>query len=158
MKLSLLTLATASLVSVSQGYKLSFYLGANCRNAQLGTQFPVVDPPNHVCRGVPINAQSVVITAQDPQDAQSSKFDSFLSPADGAGVTLMRVRVLSDFGCSRGLPAAGGMWRRRDRERHGRLRQYQQCQVLSDPLQMRDGKEVCGVEPTARESVELSSR
>jgi hypothetical protein len=78
MKFSLLSLAAASLASVSQCYRLSFYLGANCRNALLETQFPVVDPPNFVCRGIPINAQSVVITAQDPQDAQSSK--CFFSP------------------------------------------------------------------------------
>ncbi|KAK4236386.1 hypothetical protein C8A03DRAFT_35726 [Achaetomium macrosporum] len=53
MKISLLTLATASLASVSQGYRLSFYLVANCRNALLETQFPVVGPPNFVCRGIP---------------------------------------------------------------------------------------------------------
>ena len=74
MKLSLLTLATASgLASVSEAYRLTFYLGAGCRNANLGTYYPVVDPPNHVCRGVPINAQSVAISAQDAPDAQSSK-------------------------------------------------------------------------------------
>ncbi|KAL2167142.1 hypothetical protein VTG60DRAFT_1661 [Thermothelomyces hinnuleus] len=68
---SSVTLAAAGLASVSQGYRLSFYLGANCRNSPLEVQYPVVDPPNYVCRGIPINAQSVVITAQDPQDAQS---------------------------------------------------------------------------------------
>ncbi|KAH6847635.1 hypothetical protein B0I37DRAFT_354355 [Chaetomium sp. MPI-CAGE-AT-0009] len=71
MKISCLTLATAGLISVSEGYKLSFYNGPNCRSANLGVQFPVVDPPNYVCRGIPANAQSVVITAQDPPDSRS---------------------------------------------------------------------------------------
>lgn len=78
MKFSCLTLA-AGLISVSQGYKLSFYNGANCRSGQLGVQYPIVDPPNYVCRGIPVNAQSVVITAQDAADAQSSEFFFFLS-------------------------------------------------------------------------------
>ncbi|KAK4247708.1 hypothetical protein C7999DRAFT_31901 [Corynascus novoguineensis] len=72
MKISTTTLAAAAgLVSLSEGYRLSFYLGQGCRGSPLGTQFPVVDPPNYVCRGIPVNAQSVVVTAQDPQDSQS---------------------------------------------------------------------------------------
>lgn len=72
MKISCLTLAAAGLISVSEGYKLSFYGGAGCRSTPLGVQYPVVDPPNYVCRGIPVNAQSVVINAQDASDSQSS--------------------------------------------------------------------------------------
>jgi hypothetical protein len=80
MKISCLTLAAAGLISVSEGYKLSFYGGANCRSTPLGVQYPVVDPPNYVCRGIPANAQSVVITAQDGPDGQSSASFPFSSP------------------------------------------------------------------------------
>ncbi|KAK3292964.1 uncharacterized protein B0H64DRAFT_375946 [Chaetomium fimeti] len=87
MKISCLALAAASLISVSEGYRLSFYNGKNCRSAPLGVQYPVVDPPNYVCRGIPGNAQSVVITAQDPQDAQSKVI--FRQPEGcGGGITL----------------------------------------------------------------------